>query len=145
MGSLLGDHVLDWDPERPCAKYERNKVLQFCPGSQLVFSPAAKKRIFITGALRKDAAVWMLGAGACKTSGMFRAYKCPLTGLFSFSISRSSIFIKSRPHLRNVAGPTAGRQSWCDHGLGSSCPLSHSSGGSALVITSIHFSADKLG
>lgn len=98
--SVGGSRALDWDPEWPVAKYKRNKVLQFCPCSQLAFTPTAKKRIFITRALRKDAQSCSLEAGSwrCESSGMLGAYKCPLTGLF-FPFQYSQVlFLKSRPH-----------------------------------------------
>lgn len=46
-----GSSALDWDPEWPGIKYKRNKVLQFCPRSQLASSLTAKKTHIYSGGL----------------------------------------------------------------------------------------------
>lgn len=48
-------------------KYKRNKVLQFCPHSQLASSLTVKNHVFISGAyITSRAAVWRMVAGYMK-------------------------------------------------------------------------------
>lgn len=148
MGPLLGDHVR-WTGTRSgrAQSIKGTRCSSSVPAHSWPPLPQPKKRIFITTALRKDAQSCSLEAGSwrCESSAMLRAYKCPLTNLFFLNIQMSGVlFFENQTSLEESAGPTNGRQSCCDRGLCSSCPLSHSSGRSALVTIGIHFSTDKL-
>lgn len=67
-----GSQALDWDLERLGPKYKRNKVLQFCPHSQLASSLTAQKKnvyLYPEPYITCRTAVWRMGAGIVKVLG----------------------------------------------------------------------------
>lgn len=143
-----GSQALDWDLEWLGPKYKRNKVLQFCPHSQLASSLTAqkKKRVFISGALRNLQNCCLEdGSWHCESSGMLSAYKCPLTSCGGCVFASASkkfrsedfYFRKSRPHYSNRPIPqqTIRLQPQAPLLL----PTQSQPGRLALVTVSVHF------
>lgn len=66
-----GSQALDWDLEWLGPKYKRNKVLQFCPHSQLASSLTAQKNVYLYPEpyVTCRTAVWRMGAGIVKVLG----------------------------------------------------------------------------